>query len=155
VKDADPRGENLPRREDRSDVVRRFARKAFAVSGAIIAVAAVTSPFWAWGRPDRACGFALGAGASLLKFAWSVRLARRLGETGPRAYAAERLLGLALLGAVLIVAGAVDGIDLPAAAAGVFLATAASIAAAVLETRRPAAARRTTPSVPERGDMTR
>ncbi|MHC4251695.1 MAG: ATP synthase subunit I [Planctomycetota bacterium] len=123
---------------DRPDPVGRFARKVLVVSGLIVAVAAVASPLWAWGRPDRAWGFALGAAASLARFAWSVRLARRLGEAGPRQYAGERMMGLALLGAALAVAGAVDGVDLAAAAAGVFLATAATVAAALLETRRPA-----------------
>ena len=117
------------------DVVGRFARKVFIVSGVLVAGAAVASPLWAWGRPDRIWGFALGAAASLVKFAWSVRLARRLDDAGPRGYAAQRLIGLALLGAALVVAGAIDSIDLPAAAVGVFLSTVASVAAALLETR--------------------
>jgi hypothetical protein len=117
------------------DVVGRFARKVLVVSGLIVAGAVVAGPLWAWGRPDRAWGFALGAAASLARFAWSVRLARRLGEAGPRQYAGERMMGLALLGVALAVAGAVDGVDLAAAAAGVFLATAATVVAAVLETR--------------------
>jgi len=108
------------------------------VSGALVAVAAVTGPLWAWGRPDRVWGFALGAAASLARFAWSVHLARGMGESGARRYAGERLMGLALLGAALAGAGAVDGIDLAAAAVGVFLATAAAVIAAVIETR-PAA----------------
>ncbi len=122
------------------DPVKRFARKVFVVSGVLVAVAAVAGPFWALGRPDRIWGFALGAAASLAKFAWSVRLARKAAEAGPRRYAGERVMGLALLGAALVVAGKVDGIDLPAAAAGVFLATAASVIAALLETRQPASA---------------
>ena len=104
------------------------------VSGALLAGAALTSPFWAWGRPDRAWGFALGAAASLVRFAWSVRLARRLGEGGPRQYAAMRVTSLAVLGAALAVAGAVEGVDLAAAAVGIFVATVATVIAALLET---------------------
>jgi len=121
---------------DSQDVVGRFARRVYVVSGALAVGAAVAGPLWAWGRPDRVWGFALGAAASLARFAWSVHLARGLGESGARRYAGERLMGLAFLGAALGVAGAVDGIDLAAAAAGVFLATAATVAAALLETRR-------------------
>jgi len=121
---------------DSLDVVGRFARRVYVVSGALAAVAAVTGPLWAWGRPDRAWGFALGAAASLARFAWSVNLARGLGGSGARRYAGERLMALALLGAALAGAGAVDGIDLAATAVGVFLATVATVAAALLETRR-------------------
>ncbi len=120
---------------DRPDAVSRFARKVFVVSGALVAGAAAAGPLWAWGRPDRAWGFALGAVASLAKFAWSVRLVRRLGESSTRWHAVERVGGLAFLGVALAAAGVVDGIDLAATAVGVFLATAATVTAAVLETR--------------------
>ena len=135
---------------DSLDVVGRFARRVYVVAGALVAVAAVSGPLWAWGRPDRVWGFALGAAASLARFAWSVHLARGMGESGARRYAGERLMGLALLGAALAGAGAVDGIDLAATAVGVFLATAATVAAALLETRR-----RVTTGVGATGDTAR
>jgi len=135
---------------DSSDVVGRFARRVYIVSGALVAGAAVSGPLWAWGRPDRAWGFALGAAASLARFAWSVHLARGVGESGARRYAGERLMGLALLGAALGLAGVVQGVDMAAAAAGVFLATVATVAAALLETRR-----QTTTGVDATGDTAR
>lgn len=119
----------------RPDAVSRFARKVFVVSGVLVACAAAAGPLWAWGRPDRAWGFALGAVAGLAKFAWSVRLVRRLGESSARWQAAERVGGLAFLGVALVVGAVVDGVDLASTAVGVFLATVATIVAAVLETR--------------------
>lgn len=122
--------------------VRSLTVRVFVVSGALLAAAGAASPLWAWGRPDRAWGFLLGAAASLVRFAWSVHLAQRLGEAGPRRHAAERTMSLAILAAALVTAGAVDGIDLAAAAVGVFLATAATVVAALLETRPAARAGR-------------
>ncbi len=122
----------------RPGAVSRFSMKVLVASGGLVAAGAATSPLWVWGRPDRAWGFLIGAAASVARFAWSVHLARRLGRTGPRRYAVLRTTGLAPLAAALVLAGTVDGIDLAATAVGVFVATVASVIAAVLETRRAA-----------------
>ena len=120
------------------DAVRRFTRGVLLASGALVAVAAATGPLWAWARPDRAWGFALGAAASLVRFAWSVHLARGLAWSGRSRYAASRTAGLVPLAAALAVAGTSDRIDLAATAVGVFLATVSSVIAGLLVTREAA-----------------
>lgn len=117
------------------DAVRRFTRRVLLASGALVAVAAATGPLWAWARPDRAWGFALGAAASMVRFAWSVHLARGLAWSGRSRYAASRTAGLVPLAAALAVAGTVERVDLAATAVGVFLATAAALIASAFELR--------------------
>lgn len=124
------------------DAVSRYASRVYAACAVIAAAALASGPLWAWGRPDRMLGFLLGAAASVARFAWSVRLARRFAclstdtaPARPSAYAAARLAGLLAPAAALAVAGLWDGADLAAACAGVFVASAGSVAAAVVETR--------------------
>jgi hypothetical protein len=118
------------------DAVSRFTRRALLASAALVAAAAASGPIWAWGRPDRMGGFALGAAASLVRFAWSVYLARGVERSRPSRYASSRAAGLAPLAAALVVAGMSDRVDLASAAVGVFLATAAALIAAAFELRR-------------------
>ena len=118
------------------DAVSRFTKRVLLASAALLAAAAASGPIWAWGRPDRIWGFALGAAASLVRFAWSVYLARRLVGSRPSRYATSRAAGLAPLAAALVIAGMSERVDLASAAAGVFLATAAALIAAAFELRR-------------------
>jgi peptidoglycan/LPS O-acetylase OafA/YrhL len=120
------------------DAVSQYTRKVLAVSGLIAAAAAAAGPLWAWGRPDRIWGFALGVAASLLRFAWSAHLARRLERMRPSRYAAARTAGFGVLAAALALAAADGRIDLAATSVGVLVATAAAIAAGFWMTR-PAA----------------
>lgn len=117
------------------DAVKRFAKKVVVASAVLAVVAAATSPLWAWGRPDRAWGFMIGAAASMIRFAWSVHLACGLAWSRPSRYAVSRTAGLAPLAAALVVAGMSDRVDLAATAAGVFLATAAALMASAFELR--------------------
>ncbi len=118
------------------DAVSRFAKTVLVASAALVAAAAASGPIWAWGRPDRIWGFALGAAAGLVRFAWSVYLARRLVGSRPSRYAVSRTAGLAPLAAALVIAGMSERVDLASAAVGVFLATAATLIAAAFELRR-------------------
>ena len=120
---------------EKAGPVRRFRTRVLTSYGAFAALGLASAPLWAWGRPDRALGFAVGLAAGLVRFAWSVRLARRLVGTTPSRYATARAATLAPLIAALALAGAADGIDLGSAAAGVLAGTAAVVAAAVVEGR--------------------
>jgi len=121
--------------DETADALRRFARKVVLCCAGLGLAAAAASPLWAWGRPDRVWGFVAGAAASLVRLAWSLRLAREFGDAGPARYATMRLAGMLPLAATLAAAGLVDGIDLAATAVGVFFATAGLLAASLLEAR--------------------
>ena len=121
-----------------ADAISRFAARVRLTCAGLGAAVVVTSPLWAWGRPDRALGFLLGAAASVMRLAWTLRLARGLAESTASRYAAARLASLLPLAAALLAAGVLDGIDLPAAGAGVFFATAATILASAFEVRAAA-----------------
>jgi hypothetical protein len=114
--------------------VARVARAAAVLAAAALAA----SPLWAAERPDRISGFVVGAGASALRLIWGFHLARTFDGRSPARYAAARAAGLVPLAGALVVAGLADGVDLASVAAGVFLGTAASVVAAVTETRKTA-----------------
>lgn len=141
------------------DAVSQYRRRVYRSIAAMSLVAAATWPLWGFdgglgggvsvGRLDRVWGLALGIAAGVVRLGWTFYLARRLASgagstSGPR-YARGRLLGFVPLAAALAVAGLAEGVDLYAAAFGVILVTATSIAASVLELRAVAGEDRSGP----------